>query len=242
MTAPEPPPMRTDYSGALRVTDVGANVAVCGWVHRRREHGEHLAFIDVRDRTGLVQCVVDGAHELRSEYVVRVVGTVRLRPDGTENTALATGAVELGDVPVEILNAAEPPPFPIDERVDVDEVTRLRYRYLDLRSDRMQRNLRLRARVNSALRTSMERQGFVEIETPMLIASTPEGARDFVVPSRLSPGELLRTAAEPAALQADLHGGWDRPLLPDRPLPAATRTFAPIASSSSCSSTRKPAS
>ena len=138
-------PMRSDYSGALRDTDVGRTVAVCGWVHRRREHGEHLAFIDVRDHTGLVQCVVDGAHDLRSEYVVRVVGTVRLRPEGTENTTLATGAIEVGDCTVEILNTAEPPPFPLDERVDVDEVTRLRHRYVDLRTERMQRNLRVRA-------------------------------------------------------------------------------------------------
>src|SRR3954447_23235487 len=106
-------PMRSDYSGVLRDTDVGRTVAVCGWVHRRREHGEHLAFIDVRDHTGLVQCVVDGAHDLRSEYVVRVVGTVRLRPEGTENATLATGSIEIGDCTVEILNTAEPPPFPL---------------------------------------------------------------------------------------------------------------------------------
>jgi aspartyl-tRNA synthetase len=204
-------PMRSDHCGTLRAVDVGRSVAVCGWVHRRREHGEHLAFIDVRDHTGLVQCVVDGAHDLRSEYVVRVVGTVRRRPEGTENPSLDTGEIELGDCTVEILNTAEPPPFPLDERVEVDEVTRLRHRYVDLRTDRMQRNLRVRARINSALRASMERQGFVEIETPMLIASTPEGARDFVVPSRLSTGDFYALPQSPQLFkQMCMVGGFDR--------------------------------
>jgi aspartyl-tRNA synthetase len=203
--------MRTDYCGSLRANDVGRIVAVCGWVHRRREHGEHLAFIDVRDHTGLVQCVVDGAHDLRSEYVVRVVGTVRRRPEGTDNASLDTGEIELGDCSVEVLNRAEPPPFPLHERVDVDETTRLRHRYVDLRTERMQRNLRTRARINSALRSSMERQGFVEIETPMLIASTPEGARDFVVPSRLSPGEFYALPQSPQLFkQMCMVGGIDR--------------------------------
>jgi aspartyl-tRNA synthetase len=205
-------PMRSDYCGALRADDVDRTVAVCGWVHRRREHGEHLAFIDVRDHTGVVQCVVDGAHDLRSEYVVRVVGRVRRRPDGTDNENLATGEIELGECEVEVLNTAEPPPFPLDDRVEeVDEVTRLRHRYVDLRTDRMQRNLRLRAKVNSALRSSMEAQGFVEVETPMLIASTPEGARDFVVPSRLSPGEFYALPQSPQLFkQMCMVGGVDR--------------------------------
>jgi aspartyl-tRNA synthetase len=204
-------PMRTDYAGELRIGDVGREVAVCGWVARRREHGEHLAFIDVRDRSGVVQCVVDGARELRSEYVVRVTGTVRQRPDGTENPGLPTGAVELAPCHVEVLSVAEPPPFQVDERVDVDETIRLRYRYLDLRSDRMQANLRLRARVNSALRSAMEAQGFTEIETPMLIASTPEGARDFVVPSRLSPGSFYALPQSPQLFkQLSMVGGMDR--------------------------------
>jgi aspartyl-tRNA synthetase len=203
--------MRTDYCGTLRDTDAGREVAVCGWVHRRREHGEHLAFVDLRDHTGLLQCVVDGAHDLRSEYVLRIVGTVRLRPEGTQNPSLPTGAVELGDCTVEVINTAEPPPIPLDDRADVDEVARLRHRYVDLRTDRMQRNLRLRARVNSALRSSMERQGFVEIETPMLIASTPEGARDFVVPSRLSPGRFYALPQSPQLFkQMCMVGGVDR--------------------------------
>ncbi|MGZ4759671.1 MAG: aspartate--tRNA ligase [Acidimicrobiales bacterium] len=203
--------MRTDYAGELRIGDVGREVAVCGWVARRREHGEHLAFIDVRDRTGVVQCVVDGAKVLRNEFVVRVTGTVRQRPEGTENPTLPTGAVEIAPCQVEILSASEPPPFQIDERVEVDETIRLRHRYLDLRSDRMQANLRLRARVNSALRSAMEQQGFTEIETPMLIASTPEGARDFVVPSRLSPGSFYALPQSPQLFkQLCMVGGMDR--------------------------------
>jgi aspartyl-tRNA synthetase len=203
--------MRTDYCGQLGPADVGRAVALCGWVARRREHGEHLAFVDLRDHTGVVQCVVDGAHDLRSEYVVRVTGLVRSRPEGTENPNLATGAIEIGDCHVEVLNPAEPPPFPLDERGEVDEVLRLRHRYLDLRTDRMQRNLRIRARVNSALRRAMERQGFVEIETPMLIASTPEGARDFVVPSRLSPGHFYALPQSPQLFkQLCMVGGVDR--------------------------------
>jgi aspartyl-tRNA synthetase len=203
--------MRTDHCGTLRAADAGRHVAVAGWVHRRREHGEHLAFIDVRDHAGVIQCVVDGAHDLRSEWVVRVVGTVRIRPEGTANPALPTGEVELGDCQVEVLNTAEPPPFPLDERTDVDEVIRLRYRYVDLRTERMQHNLRLRATVNSALRRSMEQQDFVEIETPMLIASTPEGARDFVVPSRLSPGEFYALPQSPQLFkQLCMVGGVDR--------------------------------
>jgi aspartyl-tRNA synthetase len=203
--------MRTDYCGALRTEDAGREVTVCGWVARRREHGEHLAFIDVRDHTGIVQCVVDGAHDLRSEYVVKVTGTVRLRPEGTVNENIPTGQVEIGDAAVEVLNEAEPPPFPLDERQDTDENVRLRYRYVDLRTDRMQRNLRVRAKVNSAIRTAMERQGFVEIETPMLMASTPEGARDFVVPSRLKPGSFYALPQSPQLYkQLSMVGGMDR--------------------------------
>lgn len=203
--------MRTDYCGELRIDDVGRTVSVAGWVARRREHGEHLAFIDLRDRTGLIQCVVDGAHDLRSEYVVRVTGVVRERPEGTRNEGLATGDVEIADCAVEILDDAEPLPFPIDEWRDVDESLRLRHRYVDLRRTRLQRNLLARARVNSALRRAMDRQGFVEIETPMLIASTPEGARDFVVPSRLAPGSFYALPQSPQLFkQLAMVGGLDR--------------------------------
>jgi aspartyl-tRNA synthetase len=207
----EPLPMRTDRCGTLRPDDIGRHVAVCGWVARRREHGEHLAFVDLRDHTGVVQCVVDGSVDVRSEYVVRIVGTVRARPEGTDNANLATGHIELGECQVEVLNVAEPPPFQLDERVDVDEMVRLAHRYVDLRTDRMQRNLRLRAKVNGALRRAMDDQGFVEVETPMLIASTPEGARDFVVPSRLSPGSFYALPQSPQLFkQLCMVGGVDR--------------------------------
>ncbi len=152
--------MRTDHCGTLTVADEGRVVSMCGWVARRREHGEHLAFIDLRDHTGVIQCVVDGAHDLRAEWVLRITGTVRRRPDGTVNPDLATGEVEVGDCTVEVLGRSEPVPFPIDERVDVDETVRLRHRYLDMRSPRMQRNLRLRAAVNTTLRNAMVEQGF----------------------------------------------------------------------------------
>lgn len=207
----EPAGMRSHYCGSLTTADIGAEVDVCGWVARRREHGEHLAFLDVRDRTGIVQCVVDGAQDLRSEYVVRVHGVVRARPEGTVNFDLATGEVEIGNCSVEVLSEAEPIPFPIDERREVDENLRLRHRYVDMRRERLQRNLLGRARVNAAIRGSMERQGFVEIETPMLIASTPEGARDFVVPSRLNPGSFYALPQSPQLFkQLAMVGGMDR--------------------------------
>ncbi len=203
--------MRTDRCGDLRVDDVGRQVTLCGWVDRRREHGEHLAFIDLRDRSGVVQLVVGGAHDLRSEYVLQVSGTVCQRPDDTANDSLATGAVEIDVAEVTVLSAAEPPPFPLDERTDVEEVLRLRHRYVDLRRPRMQRNLEVRAQVNSAVRGAMEEQGFVEVETPMLIASTPEGARDFVVPSRKEPGSFYALPQSPQIFkQLCMVGGVDR--------------------------------
>ncbi|MFP5256014.1 MAG: aspartate--tRNA ligase [Acidimicrobiia bacterium] len=205
-------PMRTHRCGELRAANAGEQVALCGWVGRRREHGEHLAFIDLRDHTGVVQCVVDGAADLRSEYVVRITGTVRIRPEGTANDALATGEIEVGDCAVEVLSTAEPPPFPIDARADgVDEMIRLRHRYLDLRRERMQRNLRIRATVNSAIRAAMERQDFVEVETPMLMPSTPEGAREFLVPSRQVPGSFYALPQSPQLFkQLLMVGGTDR--------------------------------
>ncbi|MGY9074890.1 MAG: aspartate--tRNA ligase [Acidimicrobiales bacterium] len=203
--------MRTDYCGSLRRSDIGRTVTMCGWVARRREHGEFLAFVDLRDHTGLIQCVVDGAADLRNEYVLAITGTVRERPDGTINTDLETGEVELGDCSVEVLATAEPSPFPLDERVEVDETIRIRHRYIDLRKDRMQRNLRTRAQVNSSLRGAMEGQGFLEVETPLLIASTPEGARDFVVPSRLHPGSFYALPQSPQLFkQLCMVGGIDR--------------------------------
>ncbi|MFP3901265.1 MAG: aspartate--tRNA ligase [Acidimicrobiia bacterium] len=213
MTESVPPAfgLRTHWCGELRPIHAGEKVALCGWVTRRREHGEHLAFVDLRDREGIVQCVVDGAHDVRNEWVVRITGTVRPRPEGTVNPSLATGEVEVGDCEIEVLSEAEPPPFPLDDRIEADEVIRLRHRYVDLRRERMLRNLRARATANSALRRSMEEQGFVEIETPMLIASTPEGARDFVVPSRQHPGTFYALPQSPQLFkQLCMVGGVDR--------------------------------
>ena len=206
-----PTAMRTHLCGVLRPRDVGTSVRLCGWVGRRREHGEHLAFVDLRDHSGLVQCVVDGTTDVRSEWVIAVTGTVRLRPEGTVNPGLATGEIEVGDCTVEVLNEAEPPPFGVDDRAEADEPVRLKYRYVDLRRPRMQKNLRLRARVNAAIRAAMDRQGFAEIETPLLWAPTPEGSREFSVPARLHHGKFYALPQSPQlAKQLLMVGGFDR--------------------------------
>ena len=204
--------MRTHLCGELRSDHIGQTVSVCGWVGRRREHGEHLAFVDLRDHSGIVQCVINDDVDVRSEYVLRVTGVVRERPEGTVNENLPTGQVELGECQVEILRKADPPPFPIDARADdVDENIRLQHRYLDLRRERMQKNLRVRAAVNAAVRSGMERQGFVEVETPMLVPSTPEGAREFLVPSRKEPGSFYALPQSPQLFkQLLMVGGVDR--------------------------------
>jgi aspartyl-tRNA synthetase len=206
--------LRSDYCGDLSLNDVGREVNLCGWVATRREHGEHLAFIDLRDRTGLVQCVVDGAADLRNEYVVRVTGTVTARTAETINPGLATGEIELKSCTVEVLNIAEPPMFPLNDRdggPKVDENLRLKHRYLDLRRERMQRNLKIRSKVNRAIRLSMDDQGFTEVETPMLMPSTPEGAREFVVPSRLTPGSFYALPQSPQLFkQLLMVAGTDR--------------------------------
>ena len=190
--------MRTHMCGVLDVSHIGQTVSICGWVGRRREHGEHLAFVDLRDHSGVVQCVVDNNVDVRSEYVIRITGVVRARPEGTVNAGLPTGAVEIGECVVEILNSAEPPPFPVDARADdVDESVRLKFRYIDIRRERMQRNLRVRSKINSAIRSEMESNGFVEVETPMLMPSTPEGAREFLVPSRKEPGSFFALPQSP---------------------------------------------
>jgi len=190
--------MRSHLCGELRPEHIGQTVSICGWLSRRREHGEHLAFFDIRDHSGVVQCVVDRTVDVRSEYVVRITGTVRQRPEGTVNEGLPTGQVEVGECVVEVLNMAEPPPFPIDARADdVDENVRLRFRYLDMRRERMQKNIRLRAKINSAIRSAMEDQNFVEVETPFLMPSTPEGAREFLVPSRKEPGSFYALPQSP---------------------------------------------
>ncbi len=203
--------MRTHLCGRVGTSEVGETVRLCGWVAKRREHGEHLAFVDLRDHTGIVQCVVPGTVDVRSEYVVAVEGVVRHRPEGTVNPDLPTGEIEVGDCVVEVLAAAEPPPFAVDDRVDADESVRLRSRFIDLRRPRMQANLRLRAQVNTALRAAMERQGFCEVETPMLWAPTPEGAREFAVPSRLHQGSFYVLPQSPQlAKQLLMVAGMDR--------------------------------
>jgi aspartyl-tRNA synthetase len=190
--------MRTHMCGEIGTSDISQTVTVCGWVAKRREHGDKLAFVDLRDHSGIVQCVIDNAVDVRSEYVVKITGVVRPRPEGTVNANLSTGEVEIGECVVEVLRSAEPPPFPVDARADdVDENVRLQYRYIDIRRERMQKNLRTRAKVNSAVRTAMENQGFVEVETPMLVPSTPEGAREFLVPSRKEPGSFYALPQSP---------------------------------------------
>ena len=230
--------MRTHLCGELRSDHIGRTVSVCGWVGRRREHGEHLAFIDLRDHSGVIQCVINDDVDVRSEYVLRITGVVRQRPEGTLNEGLPTGEVEIGDCQVEILRQATPPPFPIDARADdVDENVRLQHRYLDLRRERMQKNLRVRSKINAAVRNAMEAQGFVEVETPMLVPSTPEGAREFLVPSRKEPGSFYALPQSPQLFkQLLMVAGVDRYYQMARAA-CATRICAPIASTSSCNST-----
>ena len=190
--------LRTQLCGSLRPEHIGQTVTLCGWIARRREHGEHLAFLDVRDYSGVVQCVVSDVKDVRNEWVVQITGKVQARPEGTVNANLPTGGVELVECQLTVLNAAESPPFPIDARADdVDEGVRLKFRYLDIRRERMQRNLRIRAKVNSAIRGAMEAQNFVEVETPFLMPSTPEGAREFLVPSRKEPGSFYALPQSP---------------------------------------------
>jgi aspartyl-tRNA synthetase len=196
---------RTHPCGALRAPDAGQTVTLMGWAHRRRDHGG-LIFVDLRDRTGLVQCVFNPAlsaaaharaEAVRSEFVLAVRGVVARRPPGTENPKLATGDVEVHVREVRILNEARPLPFPIEDQVEVDELTRLTYRYLDLRRPRMYRNFVLRDQVYRATRDYLHRHGFIEVETPFLIRTTPEGARDFLVPSRLNRGCFYALAQSP---------------------------------------------
>ena len=190
--------LRTHLCGSLRPEHIGQTVTLCGWIARRREHGEHLAFLDVRDYSGVVQCVVSDVKDVRNEWVVQITGKVQARPEGTVNANLPTGGVELVECQLTVLNAAESPPFPIDARADdVDEGVRLKFRYLDIRRERMQKNLRIRAKVNSAIRGAMEAQNFVEVETPFLMPSTPEGAREFLVPSRKEPGSFYALPQSP---------------------------------------------
>ncbi|MFA5843357.1 MAG: aspartate--tRNA ligase [Coriobacteriia bacterium] len=211
--------IRTHTCGALRPEHVGAEVVLAGWVHRRRDHGG-LVFIDVRDRSGLVQCVFDPdasgaafavAERVRPEWVLKVTGTVRPRPSGTVNPNLATGEIEVAVTAVEVLNASETPPFEVEAGVETDEVTRMRYRYVDLRRPEVLAALTLRDRVTQRFRRSLEHRGFMEVETPILTKSTPEGARDFIVPSRMSPGRFYALPQSPQLFkQLLMIGGVER--------------------------------
>jgi aspartyl-tRNA synthetase len=191
--------IRTHDAGSLRAENVGRTVTLAGWVDRRRDHGG-VAFIDLREASGVVQVVIrdeDVAHNLRAEYCLKVTGEVCLRPEGNQNPALPTGEVEVVASDVEVLSAAAALPFPIDEHVEVGEEVRLKYRYLDLRRPGPAAALRLRSDVNRAAREVLASEGFVEIETPTLTRSTPEGARDFLVPARLQPGSWYALPQSP---------------------------------------------
>ncbi|MDZ4766890.1 MAG: aspartate--tRNA ligase [Chloroflexota bacterium] len=201
--------LKTHTCGELRPDHVGQTVKLAGWVNRYRDQGG-VIFIDLRDRWGIVQVVINvndapAAHaiagELRSEYVVQMTGVVRARPDGTENEELATGGIEIDASEVVLLNAAKTPPFYINKDEKIDETTRMRYRYLDLRRPHMQDNLILRHKVVKFIRDYFDREGFVEIETPILFKTTPEGARDFLVPSRLNPGNFYALPQSPQQLK-----------------------------------------
>jgi len=211
--------LKTHNCGELRASDSGNSVTLAGWVHRRRDHGS-LIFIDLRDRSGLVQIKVDQesgdcygvAERLRNEFVLRVRGTVRLRPEGTANPNLPTGEVEVLAQSLEILNPSKPLPIQVDDDgYKTDESLRLKYRYLDLRRARLQKNIALRHKTVKFIRDYLDREGFYEIETPMMIKATPEGARDYVVPSRLQPGKFYALPQSPQQLkQLLMVAGYER--------------------------------
>ena len=209
--------MRSLYCGELNAAHLDQEVTLCGWVHRRRDHGG-VIFIDLRDHRGLVQVVFDpddaqtfaSAERVRNEYVLQVTGKVRRRPAGTENPDMPTGEVEVFGTALIVLNSAETPPFQLDD-TDVSEENRLRYRYIDLRRPLMQDRLRLRARITRAMRNYLDEHGFIDVETPMLTRSTPEGARDYLVPSRTHPGEFFALPQSPQLFkQLLMMGGVDR--------------------------------
>ena len=209
---------RSHYCGTLRNDHIDQEVTLCGWVDRRRDHGG-VIFLDVRDREGIVQVVFDpdvGEHfqradQVRSEYVVKIVGRVRARAANTVNSNMPTGAIEVLGKQLEIYNAAATPPFPLDEHHSVGEEVRLRYRYLDLRRPEMQERLKLRARITSTLRSYLDAQGFLDLETPILTRATPEGARDYLVPSRTHNGKFFALPQSPQLFkQLLMVSGFDR--------------------------------
>jgi aspartyl-tRNA synthetase len=209
--------MRTNYCGLIDKQYLGQQVILFGWAHRRRDHGG-VIFIDLRDREGLVQVVIDPdtaeafqtADKTRTEFVLKVIGKVRLRPDGTLNTNLRSGEIEVLASEVEVLNASLTPPFMIDDE-NINEEVRLKYRYLDLRRETMQKNLRMRYRIAMAVRQYLDAQGFIDIETPFLYKSTPEGAREFLVPSRIHDGSFYALPQSPQLFkQLLMVAGFDR--------------------------------
>jgi aspartyl-tRNA synthetase len=211
--------IRTQVCGSLRPENIGETVTVAGWVHRRRDHGG-LIFIDVRDRSGLVQCTFDPeasgaafvtAERVRTEWVVKLTGLVRSRPEGTVNPNMPTGGVEVIVTSAEVLNESLTPPFEIEAGIETDEVMRLKYRYLDIRRPEVLAALTLRDKVSQRFRRSLEQRGFLEVETPILGKSTPEGARDFLVPSRMSPGQFYALPQSPQLFkQLLMVGGIER--------------------------------
>jgi len=210
--------MRSHYCGALSTANIDETITLCGWVDRRRDHGG-VIFLDLRDRQGIVQVVFDpdteehfkSADRVRGEYVLKVTGRVRARSEGTVNAAMATGQIEVLGKELEILNAAATPPFQLDEYTNVGEEVRLQYRYMDLRRHEMQQRLILRSRVTSAVRNFFDAEGFLDIETPILTRATPEGARDYLVPSRTHPGKFFALPQSPQLFkQLLMVSGFDR--------------------------------
>jgi len=210
---------RTHTCGELTTSEKGQKVTLSGWVNRRRDHGG-LIFIDLRDRYGLTQVVFDPssnkdahieAEAIRPEFVLRIEGIVRLRPKGGENTNMKTGEIEVLGDKVEIISRAKTPPFEIDQEKEVSEEIRLKYRYLDLRKERMQRNIITRHKIIKKIRDLMDAEGFLEIETPILMKGTPEGSREYVVPSRIYPGSFFVLPQSPQQLkQLLMVAGMDR--------------------------------
>ncbi len=210
--------MRSHYCGQLNESLDGQEITLCGWVHRRRDHGG-VIFLDVRDREGLAQVVFDpdraetfaAADRVRSEYVIKVTGKVRLRPAGAVNPNIASGAIEVLGYELEVLNDAETPPFPLNEYSDVGEETRLRYRFMDLRRPEMAEKLKLRSRITASIRRYLDENGFLDVETPILGRPTPEGARDYLVPSRTHAGNFFALPQSPQLFkQLLMVAGFDR--------------------------------
>ena len=210
--------MRSHYCGALSTANIDETVTLCGWVDRRRDHGG-VIFLDLRDRQGIVQVVFDPdteehfkrADDVRSEYVLKVTGRVRARGEGTVNPGMVTGEIEVLGKELEILNTSATPPFQLDEFTNVGEDVRLQHRYMDLRRKEMQDRLILRAKITSAVRNFLDKEGFLDIETPILTRATPEGARDYLVPSRTHPGQFFALPQSPQLFkQLLMVSGFDR--------------------------------